>query len=91
MFSCHANDKKNKNSMKKSINSLKDSKNDIIEDDISNNPDNLKKMDENSLIKLKTLLNKDYQNSYLKEIEYHKKLHLKDEQNILEIICNTII
>ena len=102
MFSCHANDKKNKNSMKKSINSLKDSKNDIIEDDISNNPDNLKKMDENSLIKLKTKLNMDYQNIlyenelktnrymfYKKYIDQFKKnLNLKQRN---ELITNEFI
>ena len=102
MFSCHANDKKNKNSMKKSINSLKDSKNDIIEDDLSNNPDNLKKMDENSLIKLKTKLNMDYQNIlyenelktnrymfYKKYIDQFKKnLNLKQRN---ELITNEFI
>ena len=39
MFSCYANDK-NKNSMKKSANNLKDSKNENIDDILTNNPDN---------------------------------------------------
>ena len=62
MFSCYANDKKNKNSMKKNTSSIKDSRIGFLEDSISNNPDTLKKMDENSLVKLKTKLNIEYQN-----------------------------
>ena len=62
MFSCHVNDKKNNNSMKKSLNSTKVSKLSNAESSISNNIDNLKKMDENSLLKLKTKLSIDYQN-----------------------------
>ena len=62
MFSCHANDKKINNSMKKSLNNSKVSKLSNVESSISNSIDNLKKMDENSLLKLKTKLSIDYQN-----------------------------
>ena len=48
--------------MKKNTNSIKESKYSFLEDSVSNNPDALKKMDENSLIKLKTKLNIEYQN-----------------------------
>ena len=48
--------------MKKSLNNSKVSKLSNVESSISNNIDNLKKMDENSLLKLKTKLSIDYQN-----------------------------
>ena len=43
MFSCHANDKKINNSMKKSLNNSKVSKLSNVESSISNSIDNLKK------------------------------------------------
>ena len=77
MFSCYANDK-NKNSMKTSTNNIKDSKNENIDDTLTFNPDNLKKMDESSLTKLKTKLNMDYQNIlYENELKTNKYIFYK--------------
>ena len=88
MISCYTDDKNNKNSMQKSIISLKDTTIENIDETILNNPDNLKKMDENSLIKLKTKLNMDYQNllyeNELKNDKYmfYKKYFEKFKKNI---------
>jgi len=78
MISCYTDDKNNKNSMQKSIISLKDTTIENIDETILNNPDNLKKMDENSLIKLKTKLNMDYQNLlYENELKNDKYMFYK--------------
>ena len=78
MISCYTDDKNNKNSMQKSIISLKDTTIENIDETILNNPDNLKKMDENSLIKLKTKLNMDYQNLlYENELKNGKYMFYK--------------
>ena len=78
MISCYNDDKNNKNSMQKSIISLKDTTIENIDETILNNPDNLKKMDENSLIKLKTKLNMDYQNLlYENELKNDKYMFYK--------------
>jgi len=78
MISCYTDDKNNKNSMQKSIISLKDKTIENIDETILNNPDNLKKMDENSLIKLKTKLNMDYQNLlYENELKNGKYMFYK--------------
>lgn len=64
--------------MQKSIISLKDTTIENIDETILNNPDNLKKMDENSLIKLKTKLNMDYQNLlYENELKNDKYMFYK--------------
>lgn len=64
--------------MQKSIISLKDITIENIDETILNNPDNLKKMDENSLIKLKTKLNMDYQNLlYENELKNDKYMFYK--------------
>ena len=102
MFSCYANDKKNKNSMKKNISTTKEPKFSFLEDTISNNPDTLKKMDENSLVKLKTKLNIEYQNIVYEnelntnKINFYKKYidHCKKNLNIEqrnELIKNEFI
>ena len=78
MISCYTDNKNNKNSMQKSIISLKDTTIENIDETILNNPDNLKKMDENSLIKLKTKLNMDYQNLlYENELKNDKYMFYK--------------
>ena len=78
MFSCYVNDKKNNNSMKKDLNNTKASKQSNKEDSILNNPDNLKKLDENSLLKLKTKLNIEYQNLlYENELNTNKVIFYK--------------
>ena len=64
--------------MQKSIISLKDTTIENIDETILNNPDNLKKMDENALIKLKTKLNMDYQNLlYENELKNDKYMFYK--------------
>ena len=78
MISCYTDDKNNKNSMQKSIINLKDKTIENIDETILNNPDNLKKMDENALIKLKTKLNMDYQNLlYENELKNDKYMFYK--------------
>jgi len=78
MFSCHAFENKNKNSMINSISKIKESQNSNIDDTLINNLDNLKKTDENSLSKLKTKLSIEYQNLiYINEVNNNKMMFYK--------------
>ena len=65
--------------MKKSLNNTKVSKVSNAESIISTNTDNLKKMDENSLQKLKTNLSIEYQNIiYENELKNNKIIFYKN-------------
>jgi len=103
MFSCYAPEKKSK---KQNVNDLEDNKNksDISNDDISNiHMDNLKKMDENALHKLKTKINCEYRTVlyenqinndkiilYKKLIEQYKKTVNEDDEDNTDNINNFI-
>ena len=103
MFSCYASEKKSKTPI---VHDLEDNKNksDLSNDDLSNiHMDNLKKMDENSLHKLKTKINCEYRTVlyenqinndkiilYKKLIEQYKKTVNEDDEDNTDNINNFI-
>ena len=106
MFSCYASEKKEKKSKTPVVHDLEDNKNkyDISNEDISDiHMDNLKKMDENSLQKLKTKINCEYRTVlyenqinndkiilYKKLIEQYKKTVGEDDEDNTDNINNFI-